>query len=57
MKKARGDPAPLFIVDVRTSVRGRSPKLAALAAFAGPLDLLTRYARHGSQCASFQTLR
>ncbi len=27
---------------------GRSPKLAAFVAFAGPLDLLTRYARRSS---------
>ena len=27
---------------------GRSPKLAAFVAFAGPLDLLTRFARRSS---------
>jgi hypothetical protein len=31
-----------------SSCRGRSPKLAAFVAFAGPLDLLTRVARRSS---------
>jgi len=31
-----------------TRLSGRSPKLAAFVAFAGPLDLLTRFARRSS---------
>ena len=34
--------------------RCRSPKLAALATFAGPPDLLTRFAGRGSQCMAWR---
>ena len=34
--------------NARSCIRGRSPMLAAFAAFAGPLDLLTRFASRGS---------